>query len=174
MALGATCCLLPQATRVRRQAATTPPSSQHASISVAKPRRLHVRAYTLKPGGKTGPCAFARQDGSIVCQARRLHRLPGSTPPSPSIQLTRLHHPPCATRFGHTCACSATHVHVHLDMCIFGDTCASAYPYQTCASPYPTHVHHPHPLSPHMCITHPLLPITTKRERERGRERERD
>jgi len=165
MALGATCCLLPQATRVRRQAATTPPSSQHASISVAKPRRLHVRAYTLKPGGKTGPCAFARQDGCIVCQATRLNH-----PPSNSHASITLHAP----------RASATLVHLRRHMCMCILTCASSATLVLLLTP----TRHVHLLTRHMSITHTPLAHTCAsptpfypslpRDREREEERERE
>ena len=118
----------------------------------------------------SSPCLT--QDASMCVskrsrrEARRVHvHLPGNTPPSPSIQLTRLHDPACGTGFRDTSASAYMY-----------ETCASAYPYETCASTYylhdtcasptplyPTPVHHPHPFTHHY----------RERERERKRESER-
>jgi hypothetical protein len=145
MALGATCCLPPR-------------HRQYACVA---------RLPTLLQAANTPPSPCLTQDASMCVpkrsrrEARRVHvRLPGYTPPSPSIQLTRLHDPACGTgwarhetcdckrdmsnvtacgtRFGETCASSVTHVHLRRHMCIcvpLPDMCTSLP--DTCASPTP-------------------------------------
>ena len=113
----------------------------------------------------SSPCLT--QDASMCVskrsrrEARRVHvHLPGNTPPSPSIQLTRLHDPACSTGFGETCASAYPY-----------ETCAPTYPYETCASTRHMSITHT-PLA-HTCASptpfYPSLP----REREREEDRER-
>jgi hypothetical protein len=167
MALGATCCLLPQATRVRRQAATTPPSpwlSQDASMCVPTRSSREARRVHVRLPGKTAP-SFARQDGCIVCQAARLHH-----PPSNSHASITLHAP----------RASGTHVHVRRHMCMCILTCASSATLVLLLTP----TRHVHRLTRHMSITHTPLAHTCAsptpfypslpREREREEERERE